>query len=160
MCCRDVADLIQTDVDRVACGQYQLADLMTAGVRLLRVGVENAVRMAGVWSDNLALLTATTARERAPKRATRVAVQLPPKSAGTITSSSLTGARSRTRVPQTRLTVSPASFTEDDARSVDVEIIVTGGGLLKDVYDGTLSVTVGGSVVDSVEYGIAIDEPE
>jgi preprotein translocase subunit SecB len=54
--------------------------------------------------------------------------------------------------------VSPSSFTEDDARNVDVEVIVAGGGLRKDVYEGTLSVTVGGTVVHSVEYAIPIDE--
>lgn len=161
MCCRDVANLIQTDVDRMASGQYQLADLLTAGVRLLRVGIGNVVRMAGVWSDNLALLTAETAASAgAPTYTTDVAVQLPTESAGTITSSSLTGARTGSRVPQPRIGVYPASFTEDDARDVDVEVTVVGGGLPKDVYEGTLSMAVGGSVVDSVAYAIPIDEAE
>ena len=90
--CRAVADLVQADVDRMASGTYQLGDLTTFGVRLMRIGVDNVVQMAGVLSDNLVLLTADiTGSSGAQVHELPLDVPVPDKSSGRFVLSSLTG---------------------------------------------------------------------
>jgi hypothetical protein len=165
MWCRDVAMLVKTDVDRMASGDYHLADLMTVGVRLLRVGLDNTIRMAGVASDNLALLTALppeTARRGAPhEKVEKVDVVVPVRAgdAGTIASSSLKGRATGQWVQKQRLTVTPSTYkAAGRRRNINVEVLVTLGGVPGDIYQGTLSVEAGGAVVDTVPFVITVDD--
>ena len=159
MWCRDIAELVQTDVDRMASGGYHLADFGTAGIRLLRIGVDNAIRMAGVFSDNLALLTATRADPRAATtRETKKTVPVPPSVPVTINSSSLIGHATRRPIPKSSITVSPSTHAPDGTAELDVTITIATKGPRTDVYEGKLFVVANGRTLKTVPYKVAIDE--
>lgn len=160
MCCRDVAGVIQTDVDRMAAGDYRLADLATVGFRLLHVGVNNAIRMAGVLSDNLALLTAEESREEKvvpAERRVNVIVPIPAGQAVTITSSSLRGRTKGQWLPRSRITIARSTFTAGTNSPVQVEVLVNHTGAPRDIYEGALSVMVGDRRESTVDYLVAVD---
>src|SRR5262245_45006757 len=98
--CRAVAELIEDDVNRVANGEYHVADLASAGMRLLEVNVCQLLQMAKVASDNMALLSSdATVSDDARRRAVPVVITVPAASEVTLACSSLKGEDTGARIP-------------------------------------------------------------
>ena len=159
--CDQVAELVQGDVDRAANGTYGVADLASAGLRLLRVNVSNLIGMANVASDNLALIRPEEAGRGVPERHREVAVviALEAGQAGDFVLSTLKGLTSGQVVPTSRVTVDPSTFTaQPHAHDEEITIRVSTGGLAPDTYRGELSTVVDGKVIASRPLIVAIDE--
>jgi hypothetical protein len=146
--CREVAALIQDDVERVAAGKYHLADLTTSGLRLARVNLRNALESVRRVSDNVALLTDTSTRSAVTPSITHP-IRLPDGVAGTIEVSDLIGTDTGRKVPASSLRLDPSSFDEKAPRILRVKITLKGraGDIPRGRYAGTLEVIVNGAMV-------------
>ena len=137
----DVARFARGQADLLASGDYGLNDLATAQVGLLRIWVENSINVAGVLSDNLALLSYGSAGPAG------VALEL--------TASDLEGQLLGYRIPSSRIQLAPVAVAAQPAAEVTVEVTVDGAGAPNDIYAGVLS-SADGAV--TVPIRVAIDE--
>jgi hypothetical protein len=144
--CADVANFAQREADLLAAGQYRAADLATVQVRLLRIWVTNVVRMAGVLSDNLALLSAGGRGERAP-RTFGIRVDVPAGVRPVLTCSGLKGGLLGHRIPASRIRVglrgAAEAWPKAASTAVDVLVEVDCAGVPNDTYRGVLTSTDG-----------------
>jgi hypothetical protein len=157
--CRDVADLVQTDIDLMASGQYGLARLASCGLRLLRVNVKNLVGMSEVLADNVALLVEASSSTGAVVSPREVTVTLPLASDApvTVVSSSLRGLSLGKVIPQSTFLVFRQA-PDQPQPYLQVVVVVPTEGIATDTYVGTLRALEGDVVVASVEFHVAIDE--
>jgi hypothetical protein len=150
----DVARFAGGQADLLASGDYGLNDLASAQVGLLRIWVENSINVAGVLSDNLALLSYGSVGS-APPRRFAVAVGVPAGVALELTASDLEGQLLRYRIPSSRIQLAPVAVAAQPAAEVTVEVTVDGAGAPNDIYAGVLS-SADGAV--TVPIRVAIDE--
>jgi hypothetical protein len=154
--CRDVADFAEREADRLSSGNYSFGDLATAPIRLLRISVRNAIKTAGVLSDNLALLSAGQPATVAAERTFSVSVDVPAGGAARLGASALVGRLLNYSIPSAQITLKPDAAAPQAAPSqLTVEVKVGCTGAPSDTYVGILS-SGDGAIAQPIQ--VAIDE--